>query len=645
MGTGEFDVGDGANAGPPRPRLALRVGITGHRAEQLDDMAETVAMDIARALAQLRAAVLRLAQAEKAAFAAEEPLLRCVSALASGSDQLAARAALELDYRLSAPLPFVRNDYFQDFTNAHEEAAFDYLIARCDAVFELDGTRAEEDVAYEAAGLTVLRQSDVLLAVWDGEKARGRGGTAEIVRVAVESSIPVIWVKPGESGARLLDWHEVGDLEDSAALHRRAPLADEEHLGRLVSALLAPPPVISKRHRQAVRRRQHVLPVGEERSRARLNAFYGERERRTPAVPAYKLLLMLARAADWRIIKRAWEDHATERWRPYQEALADSGVATPTPADGRLFSAYTWADGLATYYGVRHRDVAILNFSLSAVAVGLALIGLFRALELLKPLFVLAEVGVLLFIITNTGVALRSHWHERWTDYRGLGESLRLLRMLGLVGSNSIERVDPRREPPRRWASWYYAAIAREVDLPNQRADGRYLGATLDALKRFELDDQIDYHKRNLEQTHKLDRMLEWIGVGSLAATLGIGLWYLVRAGIDFWTWYHAPQGSRPDPVPSHGFAMFVTVFAGLLPAVGASCLGIREQGELVRRRNLSLIMIDRLRRLRIQVWRARRAPTLAEVSAVAETTAAAMASEVGDWSFLFRTRPISLPG
>jgi hypothetical protein len=35
----------------------------------------------------------------------------------------------------------------------------------------------------------------------------------------------------------------------------------------------------------------------------------------------------------------------------------------------------------------------------------------------------------------------------------------------------------------------------------------------------------------------------------------------------------------------------------------------------------------------------------LAEVSEIAETTAAAMASEVGDWSFLFRTRPISLPG
>jgi hypothetical protein len=32
-------------------------------------------------------------------------------------------------------------------------------------------------------------------------------------------------------------------------------------------------------------------------------------------------------------------------------------------------------------------------------------------------------------------------------------------------------------------------------------------------------------------------------------------------------------------------------------------------------------------------------------VSDIVEETASAMTSEVNDWSFLFRTRPISLPG
>jgi hypothetical protein len=625
-------VGDGDSAGPPRPRLTLRVGITGHRAEQLDDMAETAAMDIARALAVLRGAVLRLAEAEKELFADEPPLLRCLSALASGSDQLAARAALELDYRLSAPLPFVRNDYFQDFTNADEEAAFDYLIARCDAVFELDGSRAEETEAYEAAGLTVLRQSDVLLAVWDGEPARGRGGTAEIVRTALESAIPVIWIKPGESGARLLDGRDADHLDDSSALHRRAPLADDEHLGRLVTELLGPPVRPSKRMRRAARRRHHAPPVGEERSRPRLLAFLAEQERRTPPVLAYKLLLVLARAADWRIDNRSWEQHATERWEPYQTALADHGVATPTPIGSRLFRAYAWADGLATYYGVRHRDVAIRNFLSAALAVFLALIGLFETIHPAKPVLVILELIVLILVIYRTWRALHFCWHERWTDYRGLGERLRLSRILSLVGSSAIERVDRRQEPPRHWASWYLAAIEREVDLPNQRADSRYLAATLDVLKRFELEDQIGYHRRNFEQTHKLERMLHWTGIGSLALTILLGFWYLTGC------W---PPGRQPP----HLFGLWVAVAAAFLPAVGAACLGIRDQSELGRRRNLSLVMIDRLRRLRIQLWCLRRGTTLAEVSSLAEATAAAMSSEVSDWSFLFRTRPISLPG
>ena len=72
-------------------------------------------------------------------------------------------------------------------------------------VFELDGSRRDEQEAYLVAGLTVLRQSDVLLAVWDGEQG-GDSVPGDIVRSAVEAMIPVIWVKPGESGPRLVDW-------------------------------------------------------------------------------------------------------------------------------------------------------------------------------------------------------------------------------------------------------------------------------------------------------------------------------------------------------------------------------------------------------------------------------------------------------
>jgi hypothetical protein len=40
----------------------------------------------------------------------------------------------------------------------------------------------------------MLDRIDVLLALWDGKPARGRGGTAEIVRRAHDLGLPVVWI-------------------------------------------------------------------------------------------------------------------------------------------------------------------------------------------------------------------------------------------------------------------------------------------------------------------------------------------------------------------------------------------------------------------------------------------------------------------
>lgn len=47
---------------------------------------------------------------------------------------------------------------------------------------------------YEAAGREILKQADLLIAVWDGQKARGRGGTGQMVKEAIINKIPVIWI-------------------------------------------------------------------------------------------------------------------------------------------------------------------------------------------------------------------------------------------------------------------------------------------------------------------------------------------------------------------------------------------------------------------------------------------------------------------
>jgi hypothetical protein len=43
-------------------------------------------------------------------------------------------------------------------------------------------------------GRIVIEQSDLLIAIWDGEEARGRGGTASVVQDARERQLPVVWM-------------------------------------------------------------------------------------------------------------------------------------------------------------------------------------------------------------------------------------------------------------------------------------------------------------------------------------------------------------------------------------------------------------------------------------------------------------------
>ena len=46
------------------------------------------------------------------------------------------------------------------------------------------------DTAYMDAGLRMLDEIDLLVAVWDGQAARGLGGTAQLVDAAKQLHLP-----------------------------------------------------------------------------------------------------------------------------------------------------------------------------------------------------------------------------------------------------------------------------------------------------------------------------------------------------------------------------------------------------------------------------------------------------------------------
>jgi len=135
-------------------------------------------------------------------------LLRVLSALAEGSDRIVAQEAIPLGFQLEGILPFRQEDYERDFESAESRAEFHDLLSRAAEVLELAGSRQNRETrqtAYSAAGRSLLEKSHVLLAVWDGRRGRGKGGTAEVIADAVGRRIPTIWISSiPPHGARLL---------------------------------------------------------------------------------------------------------------------------------------------------------------------------------------------------------------------------------------------------------------------------------------------------------------------------------------------------------------------------------------------------------------------------------------------------------
>ena len=120
--------------------------------------------------------------------------LRLHTPLASGADQIAAICARSSGYFVRALLPFEPSEYRVDFADGEELDMFEQALEAADEVFVLPGRRSDVEGAYLAVGESLVQTADILIAIWDGEQARGPGGTANVVDLALKSSTPVIHI-------------------------------------------------------------------------------------------------------------------------------------------------------------------------------------------------------------------------------------------------------------------------------------------------------------------------------------------------------------------------------------------------------------------------------------------------------------------
>jgi len=213
---------------------SLHIGVSGHRVPPKlpEDSEAPLRVLIDRMLAAIAAA------ARKANTA---PVI--VSSLAEGSDRIVAAAGLAAGFALQAVLPLEKAEYERDFETQMSRSEFEELLARAGDVFELDGNAHERPRAYEVAGLFMLANIDVLIAIWDGAVAAGIGGTAKIVERAVADGIAVVWIEPSHPNAMQISWPGSGATPGgaTAGLKNTFRPADVQTMARVVEEILTSP--------------------------------------------------------------------------------------------------------------------------------------------------------------------------------------------------------------------------------------------------------------------------------------------------------------------------------------------------------------------------------------------------------------------
>ena len=558
------------------------------------------------ALDLLAAETRAIAAREAEFFAPQEPTLVVVSPLASGTDQLVALAARKRGWALQAILPFAAGEYLAEQGEARS-GDFDRLIREASCLLELPGDPADPLDSYVMVGRATVAHCDLLIAVWDGLPARGRGGTAETVELALSRGVPVLHLPVTHDGKPLLLW-EAFDPTVVTHAGNRLPgrPADQETIGTVLSAILAPPPF--------------------EQERGFIRRFVSERDRRRRLRIEYPLLMMLAGAH--RISRKDFSaapgvEANRAEWLAYKEQCLDChGVTAPLD---RLEESYGWADRLASHFAQTYRSSHVFNFILAAAGGLVGLSGLIANSAALP--FAVAEFVIVLAVVVNTMVGSRRCWHQRWLDYRQLAERLRPMRSLKLLGIASPDPPGTTAEPvAKRWVDWYAACIWRTLGCPVGRLQASSVNGLARAVSAREFEPQVAYGRKTAAQAELFDRRLELLALALFMATVLITFSVIIGlvTGEEWVVRY----------------SNLTTFLSASLPVIGTAIFGIRVQGDygaLSARSRNTASLIERI------AEELRATDDLSRAADLSEHAARVMLADLGEWRLVNELHELSL--
>jgi len=571
-------------------RIAVRVGVTGNR-ELPADRVEAIEAQVRSVLGTIKQVLEQFTPpAELGGLFGSERLLKVISPIAAGGDQIVATEALALGYQLEAPLPFSVDEYRKDFpAGSAERAEFDRLREAAVSVLELDGDRADASAAYERVGRIVLEQCDVLIAIWDEDAQPGRGGAAQMVSEAVRALVPVIEIPAKQPSAARLRFGLRGRLPlDALAGEVRdllfpycVPTHDPED-----TSLTAQARSFAKHMRKQLKDYRDFLaepPAGRRLStRSRflrwwvtsfsrwLSSFKPPPDPQDPPPPAPPASLPRTRERDG--------PGAVESIRRYFQRHHER------------------SDALATHYTDLYRSAYFMNYRLGAAAVtcaaltvvGAAVTGLLHELEIVGVLqdlcheatigLSLLEVLCIIVMVAVFKAGNRGQWHDRSVDYRILAEQFRQMPFLAPLGlATAYTRPPPQARQhgdlTQTWMNWHFRAVLRNVSLADAVMRQDFLDDCHALLRDGWIEDQRHWHARRRTTYEKAYHHVEhWV----TRLFIYTGLAALSHAVLEL---VLTEDASAAWP----SVLALLTVCAIAFPALAAAGHGVLHQSEFER--------------------------------------------------------------
>jgi len=583
------------------PRIPLVVGVTGHR-----DLRAQARAEMARCVREVFARLKR--------DLPNTPMI-LLSPLAEGADRLVAEVALSADVgaQLMAALPMPQALYERDFASPESRAEFTGLLSRATSIIELPLPAGISAIAFQgderarirqylAIGEFVARQCQVLIALWNGA-AGETAGTGSVVKLKLTGNWPPQF-----------DQHGAVDL------------------------VVSPGPVF---HITGPRDRDPAAPVT-----VTVAELYPESGSYTPDQAARFYASRVFDPLD--DYNRETADAADDRVAARQQAAVDliqsldqPALAAVRPALELMRHQYANADVLANKY----RSLTMTTLFRVSVAVFFAafsfdaalhmLVGDSPTIVLIKAFLMFASPVLMVIALIIYRRAKRSGYQNKYQDYRGIAEGLRVQFFWRLAGVD--ESVADHYLGRHRWELEWVRAACRAALV----AAGFPLGPVCGETRRIAIDSWVDpqhayltgaieRQERRIESFESLIKVCFWAG---LAGILGLSVLLAARV----------LGGSRM-------LAAFVgensSILGLLLTLITMSAVAAALIHNYIEKLALApqVRMYEGMKRLYHRYAQRMRVIPDDDISLALSKLGQAALMENGDWIIAHRERPLDVP-